>query len=67
MARRKRLEILIGLLRQRDYEVPELAKRLGVSRFTIYRDLLIIQTERADECALVRKCVWGSLRKCNCQ
>jgi len=63
VARATRLIQMMAALQERDCEVTELAERFRVSRMTVYRDLLVIQTELADQCALVRRTVWGSLRR----
>lgn len=63
VARAARLIHLMDALRDRDYEVWELAERFHVSKRTIYNDLLIIQTEFADRVALVRRATWGVIRE----
>ncbi len=63
VARATRLIQMMALLCERDWEVAELTVRFRVSRMTIYRDLLVIQTEFADQCALVRKCAWGAFKR----
>ena len=45
MKRAFRIPLLIGLLRQGHWTIPELAERFRVSESTIYRDLREIQDE----------------------
>jgi hypothetical protein len=63
VARATRLILIMQALQERDWTTAELAERFQVSRFTIWRDLLAIQSELREQCPIVQRRVWGMLRK----